>query len=286
MLDARPPGTSYAVACRAHAEAVRQLHESSGRNPMIGNIVRLSAVAIAVLAMAAGGAAAQDISVHQATLAEANQKTPEMSTEQLRRILSDGSAIVVDTRSRAEFDAGHIPSARNLDAPPAGHVAAVERLVGGNKNAALVLYCNGPYCQASRRLAEQLATAGFTNVRRYQLGIPIWRALGGPTEIELGGIARIYKADQTAVFIDGRSAEAFAKGSLSGAHSVPADELAAGKLKTLPFPEDDFNRRIVLFGGNASEARKLADVMSKRPWHNVAYFAGSFDALAAALKDK
>src|SRR2546427_682802 len=81
------------------------------------------------------------------------------------------------------------------------------RLVDGNKSKAVVLYCNGPRCQASRQLSEQLVAAGFTNVRRYQLGIPFWRALSGPVEIELEGVLRVYKIDQTAVFLDARSAE-------------------------------------------------------------------------------
>ena len=67
---------------------------------------------------------------------------------------------------------------------------------------------------------------------------------------------------------------------------MPADEFAAGKLKNLPFPEDDFNRRIVLFGSDTAQARKLANTLSKRPWHNVAYFPGSFETLASALKGK
>src|SRR6266513_536330 len=60
---------------------------------------------------------------------------------------------------------------------------AIIGMVSGDKSKALVLYCNGPFCQASKRVSEQLVAGGFTNVRRYQLGIPIWRALGGPTEI-------------------------------------------------------------------------------------------------------
>jgi rhodanese-related sulfurtransferase len=233
-------------------------------------------------------ASAQGGNIYQATLAEPNQKTGEVSTEQVRRILADGSAIVLDSRKRSEYVAGHIPGARNAgpppDAPPAEYVAAVERLVGGDKNKALVLYCNGPFCQASRQLSEQLVAAGFTNVRRYQLGIPIWRALGGPTEIELEGILRIYKVDQTAVFFDARSAEEFAKGSLPGAHNVPADKLASGALQKVPLPQDDFNTRIVLFGRDSDQARTPADALSKRPWHNVTYFPGSFETLRTALK--
>jgi rhodanese-related sulfurtransferase len=161
-------------------------------------------------------ASAQGGTIYQATLAESNQKTPEVSTEELRRILADGSAIVVDSRSHAQFVAGHIPGARNLDAPRSGTIAAAERLVSGDKSKPLVLYCNGPFCQASREISEQLVGAGFTNARRYQLGIPVWRALGGVTEIELDGIVRIFNVDRTAVFLDGRTTEEFSAGSLPG----------------------------------------------------------------------
>jgi rhodanese-related sulfurtransferase len=228
-------------------------------------------------------ASAQAGSVYQATLAEADQKTQEVSTEEVRRILADGSAIVLDARPRQEYLAGHIPGARYLDAPAGGTVAAVERLVSGDKSKPLVVYCNGPFCLQSRRLSEQLVAAGFTNVRRYQLGMPIWRALGGPTEIELEGIVRIFNVDRTAVFFDTRSPEEFGKGSLPGARNVPAEPLASAALEEA-LPRDDFNTRIVLFGRDAAQARALADALSKRPWHNVTYFPGTFESLRAAIK--
>jgi rhodanese-related sulfurtransferase len=265
---------------------VMDTHGSTRETPMkLARISAMTASALTALIATAPIADAQGISVHQATLMEKDAKTTEVSTEQLRKVLMDGSAILIDTRSRAEFDAGHIPGARTLDAAPDQQIAAVERLAGGNKAAALVLYCNGPYCQASRRLGENLAAAGFTNVRRYQLGIPIWRALGGPTAIELGGIKRIFGIDGTAVYIDVRPASDFAKGSVAGALSGPADEVVSGKFK-LRLPEDDFNRRIVLFGEDGAQARRLADFMSKRPWHNVTYFPGTFSTLADAVRTK
>jgi rhodanese-related sulfurtransferase len=229
-------------------------------------------------------ASAECASIYHATLAEPNQKTQEVSTEEVRRILLDRSAILLDTRTPAEYAAGHIPGARNVGGPPSEVVTAVEQLTGGDKSKALVLYCNGPFCQASRRVSEQLVGAGFTNVRRYQLGIPIWRSLGGPTTIELEGVLRIFGRDQTAVFLDARSPEEFARGSLRGAHNVPADQLASGALKSAPLPEDDFNTRIVLFGRDPGQARVLAEALSKRPWHNVLYFSGSFEALRKAIR--
>jgi hypothetical protein len=47
-------------------------------------------------------------------------------------------------------------------------------------------------------------------VRRYQLGIPVWRALGGLTEIELEGLRYVLEGDRTAVFIDARDPKEFA----------------------------------------------------------------------------
>jgi rhodanese-related sulfurtransferase len=237
-------------------------------------------LAAACMSFFAGDVVGQTASVYEATLPETDAKNDQVSTGELKRILADNSAILVDTRTRAEFVAGHIPGARSLDGPPSDYVAVVERMVAGDKSKALVLYCNGPFCQASKRLAEQLVDIGFSNVRRYQLGLPVWRALGGPIAIELEGITRIFKVDQTVVYFDARSPSEFARGSLPGAHNISAENL---KSPGLPF--DDFNRRIVLFGRDGIEARVLADAFSKRAWHNVSYYPGTFESLLAAIRD-
>ena len=227
----------------------------------------------------AGQALAEEPKIYQAIVGDPNQDAPEISTEQMRSILSDRSAIVVDSRPRQEFVNGHIPGA--VEPTGSSPVAAITQLVGGDKSKELVLYCNGPFCEASRRLSKQLLDAGFTHVRRYQLGMPIWRALGGPTEIELDGVVRIFKSDHTAVFLDARSAEEFAKGTIPGAQNLTPE--TAAKVKGSPMPLDDFDTRIVLFGRDAGQAKALADALSKRPWHNVAYYPGTFEQLSAAL---
>jgi len=254
---------------------------------LAGTFVRAS-LAAAIITVAAADAANAQGGVYTATLGEMNAKTGEVSTAQVHQILADGSAIVLDSRKRSEYVAGHIAGAQNVsppaDAPAGAYAAAVEKLVGGDKSKPLVLYCNGQHCQASRTLSDQLVAAGFTNVRRYQLGIPMWRALGGPVEIELEGVLRVYKIDQTAVFFDARSAADFAKGNLAGTHNVPADLLATDGLRKAPMPNNDFNTRIILFGQDGKQARTLADAIGKTPYQNVSYFPGSFDALAAAVK--
>jgi rhodanese-related sulfurtransferase len=225
--------------------------------------------------------------VRRATFNEQNQKTAEVSTQHVRRILADGSAVLLDSRKRTEFAAGHIAGARSATPPPGApaeeFIAAVERLVHGDKATPLVVYCNGEHCKQGRRLAEQLAEAGFRDVRRYQLGIPVWRALGGPIEIDLDGILRVYQIDRTAILFDVRSPEEFARGSIPGAHNVPADTLGEDGLAKAPMPRNDFNTRVILFGRDGTQARKLADAIGRTPFQNVSYFPGTFEALAAAI---
>src|SRR5579871_624307 len=241
-----------------------------------------AAFAAAIITVVAIDAAvAQGSTIFQATIGESGQKTPEASTEDVLRALADGSAVVLDARKRSEYVAGHIAGAKNVvgepGASPAAVVAAVEQLLGGDKSKALLLYCNGPHCGASRQLGAQLAAAGFTNVRRYQLGIPMWRTLSGPVEIELEGVQRIFGVDRTAVFFDARDPDEYAKGSLAGAHNVPVDK--PGAVAKAPLPRDDFNTRVILFGRDAAQARRLADAIGKTPYQNVSYFPGTYDAL-------
>ncbi|MGE3245546.1 MAG: rhodanese-like domain-containing protein [Beijerinckiaceae bacterium] len=249
---------------------------------MYGKIIAGS-LGIAMMALTfQPGAQAANVHILDAVLNE-KAATNEVSTNEMRRIMQSGGAIVVDTRSRAEFEAGHIPGAKNLDAPAAGQLSAMQRMTGGDKTKPLVLYCNGPFCQASRRLADKLVKDGYINVRRYQLGMPVWRALGGQIAIETGGLRRIVGRDATAVLIDVREREDFRKGTLPNALNAPVAEFLAGKFKKLPLPEDDFNRRIVIFGASAKQARSLADFMTKRPWHNVVYFNGAYADAAGTL---
>ena len=153
-------------------------------------------------------------------------------------------------------------------------------------------YCNGPFCGKSKRLSEELLAAGFTSVRRYQLGIPVWRALVGLCEIELEAVQHVLERDRTAVFLDARSAEEFLAGSLPGARSIPQSAVEPGKdvgevrkaKDDGRLPMEDHNTRIVVFGRDAAQARGLAEALAREAFHNVAYFPGPFEALRRAAR--
>ena len=250
-------------------------------------------MAMAAIGGVAGGttALAQGGSIFQGTLMEANQKTAELSTEELRQILKDGSATVFDSRPHLEYAVSHIPGALNVAAKPGvpmsvyiSDVAEISRLVE-DKAAPIVLYCNGPFCGKSKRLGEELLEAGYTNVRRYQLGAPTWRALVGVMQIEIDGIRYVRDGDRTAVFIDTRSADEFRAGSLPGARNIPLAEVTAAK-DDGRLPMEDHNTRIIVFGANEAQAVATTTEIAKNAFPNVSYFAGTLDDLVAGLGEQ
>ena len=218
----------------------------------------------------------------------------EVSTEELVRVLAGRTATVLDARPHLEFSISHIPGALNVAAKPGvapslyvSDVAEIGRLVKENKSAPLILYCNGLHCGKSKRLATELAEAGYTNVRRYQLGIPSWRAAGGVCEIELAGIQHVVAKDGTAVVIDARETADYKKRTVRGARNIPRslvlDGKDVGEVKRAKddgrLPMEDHNTRIIVLGADAAAARYVAEALTREAFHNVSYFPGPFEAV-------
>ena len=256
------------------------------------------AVGLWLLLLTAGTAAGAQ-TIQQAVFGEGNQRTPEISTEELRGLLTDGSVTVLDARPFQEYAVSHIPGAKNVAPKPGAQmsmyvsdVAEIGRILSGNKAAALVLYCNGPFCGKSKRLSEELLAAGFTNVRRYQLGMPVWRALGGICQIEAAGLRHVVGHDNTAVVIDIRDAGEFAKGTLAGARNIPRSLVLEGKdvgeIKKAKddgrLPMEDHNTRLIVISDRVDDARYVAQALVREAFHNVTFFPGTVDDARAALR--
>ena len=272
--------------------AARPLSDSRSQ-PLRTQLVALAPWIVAVLAV---GAAAWGWL--RPPLAPAGLHTGEISTEEFQQILEKDEAVVLDTRPHLEYSISHIPGALNVAARPGmpmsmyvSDVAEVSRLVGGDLNRALVLYCNGPYCPKSKRLTDELLTAGHTNIRRYQLGTPVWRAFGGVTVIEADGLRHILALDRTAVVIDVREADAYGAGTIPGARSIPRSGVLeardVGEIRRAKddgrLPMQDHNTRIIVIGRTPGDARFVAQAIAYEAFHNVAYFPGTFEEAMAAL---
>lgn len=212
--------------------------------------------------------------ITDAIIGESNPISPEISTAQLQQALKEGKTPVLDVRSAQEYAIAHIPGSSNH------YEKEVEQITQSypDHNAALVLYCNGPYCGKSKRLSEELRKQGYTNLRRYQLGLPVWRALGNTVQTDLPGVRYVLAGDKTAVWVDARKAETFAKGSLPGAVHIAKGEAEAanddGRL-----PKRDKGTRVIVFGDSPDEARAVAEEIAHKAYWNSSYFGGRFSDL-------
>lgn len=96
-------------------------------------------------------------------------------------LFARGGAIFLDSRSRDEFDAGHIPGALSI---------SLKESENGLASAALpyppdqtfVVYCEGGDCQTSISLAKLVHAQGFRDIRIFSGGWTEWSAAGLPVE--------------------------------------------------------------------------------------------------------
>ena len=216
--------------------------------------------------------------VFSTTLGEANAITPEINTEQLEKILAERSGPVLDVRFGQEYAIAHIPGSINI------YEKEIEMITQRfpDKATPIVLYCNGPFCGKSKRVSAELLKLGYTNVKRYQLGLPIWRALGHTVQTDLAGIQYVVGVDKTAVFVDARSRGEFEQASMPGAVNIlagqaeQANEPTDGRL-----PHKDKGTRVIVFATDPKDARKVAEEVAKKAYWNSSYFGGTTDELRA-----
>lgn len=95
-----------------------------------------------------------------------------ISREELLDRLLSGDVVLLDVRSSAEFDQGHLPQAKGIP------VEALEaRLAELPRDKEVVAYCRGPMCLLSEDASRILRSNGF-RVKRLAAGYPDWKAAG------------------------------------------------------------------------------------------------------------
>jgi rhodanese-related sulfurtransferase len=112
---------------------------------------------------------------------------------QVTRLLKDG-AVYVDTRTEAEFKAGHVAGSRwvpygEKSAKEADYDAAKDEFdltrLPADRAAVLVFACNGAECWKSFKASRAALKAGYSRVHWFRGGLPEWRGQGLP--LQTGG---------------------------------------------------------------------------------------------------
>lgn len=202
----------------------------------------------------------------------------EVSTEELKQILKEGKVPVIDVRPPKEYAISHIPGSISIFETDIDQMMKVTP----DKSSGPVLYCNGPFCHKTIRVAEKLFPRGYANIKKYQHGLPVWRAFGNTAETSISGFKYVYGADKTAVFVDARSKDAYKAGTISGAVNIEqlGEIEAANKDGRLPYT--DHGTRVIVFGNSVAQAQKLAEAIAQRAYWNSSYLSGTYEDLKKA----
>lgn len=96
--------------------------------------------------------------------------------EEVRRLLAEGEAVLVEVMPEEEFRRSHIAGAVNI---PLERIGATCR-ARYRPDQRLVLYCADAACTASDLAARKLAFFGFLDVLEYGAGKQDWQDAGLP----------------------------------------------------------------------------------------------------------
>jgi len=102
-----------------------------------------------------------------------------VSQAEVSESLGDASApLLLDVRTPAEFERGHIPGA--VLVPDSKILESLEELRRDSQGRGIVIYCESG--GRALRTASTLVTEGFTNVGHLDGDMLAWRRAGLPTE--------------------------------------------------------------------------------------------------------
>ncbi len=102
-----------------------------------------------------------------------------ISLAQMQRVVGERRGMILDARSRTEYEAGHIGGALNMYAVEPE--SFVERIADIPRDTLVVIYCGNRHCPYGRDLAEFLGAFGFTDMLLYDEGWDGWDGAGLPS---------------------------------------------------------------------------------------------------------
>jgi phage shock protein E len=98
-----------------------------------------------------------------------------VAVDEFSQVAQTGGTEVIDVRTPAEYDAGHLAGATNIDVEGPGFA---QEIAGLDKSATYAVYCRSG--NRSRTATQLMVDAGFTDVVELDGGINAWVAAGQP----------------------------------------------------------------------------------------------------------
>jgi rhodanese-related sulfurtransferase len=104
---------------------------------------------------------------------DAEAGIPFLSFQETVRMLEDDKAVILDLRSKIEYESAHIKDAYSLP-----FLELLERMAELPNDKVIIVACRGPYCTTSIECVDILKEHGF-QAYRYDGGIGEWEYHGG-----------------------------------------------------------------------------------------------------------
>jgi len=166
-----------------------------------------------------------------------------VATNHIKMVLNDRDrvALLVDARPFIKYNEGTVPGAMNL---PFQEWDKLQGLLPADKAAQMIFFCGGFKCDLSHKSAAKAQALGYTDVRVYAEGWPVWKSNSSrafamvnpkqgssadakPEEIVYEGeisaeefTSMMENQPEGFLLVDCRPAEEFEKGHLPGAVNI------------------------------------------------------------------
>ncbi|MBW2021024.1 MAG: rhodanese-like domain-containing protein [Deltaproteobacteria bacterium] len=99
---------------------------------------------------------------------------PPISTEELASKYDAGKVVIIDVRSKIEYNVIHPMGAIHLPVSKMTFVRDLGELIAQHPGKTFAFYCNGVTCLKSYEATKKAIKAGYQNCYVYDAGIPDW----------------------------------------------------------------------------------------------------------------
>lgn len=93
-----------------------------------------------------------------------------VSVDEFAKVIADNQVQLIDTRTEAEFNEGHIPGAINIDVNESDFESKVGQKI--DKTRPVALYCRGG--RRSKIAAERIVALGYDDITELNTGFISW----------------------------------------------------------------------------------------------------------------
>ncbi|EMG35848.1 Rhodanese-related sulfurtransferase [Desulfocurvibacter africanus PCS] len=148
--------------------------------------------------------------------------------EQYVKMPRPENVLIIDSRPyKTKHALGYIPTSVSI---PDSEFDKRTAELPKNKDALLIFYCEGYACKLSHNSAKKAEALGYTNVKVYAGGYPVWKSEGRYTAIGTPVVEEMMASGKPYLLVDARPFKTkFQQGSIPTAISLPDSDFEARK---------------------------------------------------------